>query len=266
MIPIRYEFRGYRIAQPPIMFPTDASSFLSFFFQPVIRIMAPVAPTAQPSLLERAQDWVAENRRAILVCTAAAAVALTAAYFVSSRGASSTDRSKPKDKRKDKSPSKKKKSVNDPDGPVLEEIKPKEEDQGKFFARQLYVLASADAQTDLAPLSLEEIAALSTEVSTPCPTTSHASSVVTLSPLHRTVSNERAHLSPVETRCTRPASLTRQSRCTQRLYACRQSRSPYSTVIELHVRYPLGSWGEWWMWLLVLTCLRRLHEHVTAAV
>ncbi|KIM60211.1 hypothetical protein SCLCIDRAFT_1216967 [Scleroderma citrinum Foug A] len=107
--------------------------------------MAPVAPTAQPSYLERAQDWVAENRRAILVCTAAAAVALTAAYFVSSRGASSTDRSKPKDKRKDKSPSKKKKSVNDPDGPVLEEIKPKEEDQ------------------DLVPLSLEEIAALSVE-------------------------------------------------------------------------------------------------------
>ena len=195
MIPIHYyEFRGYRIAQPPIMFPTDASGFLTFFFQPVICIMAPVAPTAQPSYLERAHDWVAENRRAILVCTAAAAVALTAAYFVSSRGASSTDRSKPKDKRKDKSPSKKKKSVNDPDGPVLEEIKPKEEDQGNsLLATFLSLPVLMDAQTDLVPLSLEEIAALSVEVGVPCPTTLHASSVVTLFFPHRIVSNERAH-------------------------------------------------------------------------
>ncbi|KAL4066371.1 hypothetical protein V8B97DRAFT_2066284 [Scleroderma yunnanense] len=111
--------------------------------------MAPtLAPTAQPSYLDRIQDFVSENRRAILVCTAAAAVALTAAYYVSSsssRGPGSPDKSKSKDRKKEKSPSKKKRSVNDPDGPVLEEIKPKEEDQG------------------LVPLSLEEIAALSVE-------------------------------------------------------------------------------------------------------
>lgn len=114
-----------------------------------------MAPTGY---LERVQDWVAENRRTVLVCTAAAAVALTAtAYYVSS----SSSGPRPKDKKKDK---KKKKSANDPDGPILEEIKPKEEDKGNssFVGRS----SLTDVPPDLAPLSLEEIAAMSVEVST----------------------------------------------------------------------------------------------------
>ncbi|KIN96739.1 hypothetical protein M404DRAFT_927158 [Pisolithus tinctorius Marx 270] len=103
--------------------------------------------TPPPSYLDRLQDFVSENRRAILVCTAAAAVALgAAAYYASTtsphRPGSGKDRQK--DKRRDKSSSKKKKSVGDQDGPILEEIKPEEEQQN-------------------VPLTLEEIAAMSVD-------------------------------------------------------------------------------------------------------
>ncbi|KAG6330845.1 hypothetical protein ID866_8245 [Astraeus odoratus] len=116
--------------------------------------MAPTTPDlsatapATSSYLERLQDFVSENRRAILVCTAAAAVALSAAYYVASSTASAasspprsgSDKARQKDKKKDK----KKKPVHDPEGPILEEVQPKEEGEH-------------------APLSLEEIAALSIE-------------------------------------------------------------------------------------------------------
>ncbi|KAI6127253.1 mitochondrial outer membrane translocase receptor TOM70 [Pisolithus sp. B1] len=111
-----------------------------------------MAPTTQdlslnttPSYLTRLQDFVSENRRAILVCTAAAAVALGAAYYVSTASPQRPGSAKDgrKDKKKDKPSSKKKKSGNDQDGPILEEVKPKEEEQQNV------------------PLTLEEIAALS---------------------------------------------------------------------------------------------------------
>ncbi|KAI5999192.1 hypothetical protein EDD15DRAFT_2161160 [Pisolithus albus] len=113
-----------------------------------------MAPTRQdlslntpPSYLARLQDFVSENRRAILVCTAAAAVALGTAYYVSTassqRPGSGKDRQK--DKKKDKASSKKKKSVSDHDGPILEEVKPAEEEQRNV------------------PLTLEEIAAMSVD-------------------------------------------------------------------------------------------------------
>ncbi|KAI6043632.1 hypothetical protein EDC04DRAFT_2866273 [Pisolithus marmoratus] len=102
-----------------------------------------------PSYLARLQDFVSENRRAILVCTAAAAVALGAAYY---------DRQK--DKRKDKPSSKKKKS--EEDGPVLEEIKPKEEEQRMYTLDVYFVYAHGLFMcVENVPLTLEEIAAMS---------------------------------------------------------------------------------------------------------
>ncbi|KAH7886688.1 ADP/ATP carrier receptor [Phlebopus sp. FC_14] len=88
--------------------------------------MAPAPSDPPPSVLDRLQDFVSENRRVILVGTAAAAIAVGAAYYVSSSSRPGQGKGRSKDKKKDKpsSSSKKRKTVNDPDGPVLEEIKP----------------------------------------------------------------------------------------------------------------------------------------------
>ncbi|KAF9240837.1 mitochondrial outer membrane translocase receptor TOM70 [Melanogaster broomeanus] len=85
---------------------------------------------ASPGYLDRLQDFVSENKRAILVGTAAAVIAVGAVYYASSSTPTSgSDKSRSKDKKKEKSSSsKKKKTVNDPDGPILEEIKPKVEE------------------------------------------------------------------------------------------------------------------------------------------
>jgi import receptor subunit TOM70 len=85
--------------------------------------MAPTsAINAAPSCLDRVQHFVSENRRALILATAAVVVAAGAAYYASS----STRPSSGKGKSKDRKP--KKKSANDPDGPIIEEIKPTVED------------------------------------------------------------------------------------------------------------------------------------------
>ncbi|KIJ19674.1 hypothetical protein PAXINDRAFT_69403 [Paxillus involutus ATCC 200175] len=91
--------------------------------------MAPtqVLPT-DASYLDRLQEFVSENKRAILVGTAAAVIAAGAVYYASSSSSSKpgSDKSRFKEKKKEKSgASKKKKTVRDSDGPILEEIKPK---------------------------------------------------------------------------------------------------------------------------------------------
>ena len=80
--------------------------------------MAPIQP---PSYLDRVHDFVAENRRAILVATAAAIVAAGAVYY-----AASSRPAPAKGKSKDKKP--KKKST---DSPIIEEVKLK--DDGSFI-------------------------------------------------------------------------------------------------------------------------------------
>ncbi|KIK92672.1 hypothetical protein PAXRUDRAFT_146797 [Paxillus rubicundulus Ve08.2h10] len=83
---------------------------------------------ASPSYLDRLQEFVSENKRAILVGTAAAVIAAGAVYYASSSSSSrpGSDKSRFKDKKKAKSSaSKKKKTVRDSDGPILEEVKPK---------------------------------------------------------------------------------------------------------------------------------------------
>ena len=72
--------------------------------------------------VERVQNFVSENKKAIIIGTAAAAVAVGGvAYYASTSSRSDTDK---KGRKKDVR-SKKKKTVNDPDGPLLEERKPK---------------------------------------------------------------------------------------------------------------------------------------------
>ncbi|GJE95961.1 ADP/ATP carrier receptor [Phanerochaete sordida] len=101
-----------------------------------------VAPP--PSVVERVQNFVSENKKAVLIGAAVAAVAIGgAAYYASTSASEQTSRKK--DKKKSKS--KKKKSPSD-DGPLLEEIKPKVEG------------GEDDGELDLTE---EKIAAMSTE-------------------------------------------------------------------------------------------------------
>ncbi|KAK0452993.1 ADP/ATP carrier receptor [Desarmillaria tabescens] len=101
--------------------------------------------------VERVQDFVTENKKAILIGTAAAAIAVGGAvyYASTSKPSDGTDLEKgdKKDRKKSSKGTKKKKSVKDKDGPILEERKPKvQEEPG-----------------DDAVLNDEQIAALSTE-------------------------------------------------------------------------------------------------------
>ena len=85
--------------------------------------MAPTSaihPDPAPSYVDRIQDFVSENRRAILIAAAAALVAAGAVYYTASRPSSG------KGKSKDKKP--KRKPVNNSDGPIIEEVKPKVQD------------------------------------------------------------------------------------------------------------------------------------------
>ena len=84
-----------------------------------------MSSTAAPSpgVVERVQNFVQENKKAVLIGAAVAAVAIGGvAYYAAS--SSSEQATRKKDKKKSKS--KKKKSSSD-DGPLLEEVKPKVE-------------------------------------------------------------------------------------------------------------------------------------------
>ncbi|TFK35789.1 mitochondrial outer membrane translocase receptor TOM70 [Crucibulum laeve] len=85
-----------------------------------------------PSLVERVQDFVSENKRAVLLGAAAVIAVGGVAYYAAStsRGGVEGDVEKAErkeKKRSNKSKSKKKKTVKDDDGPLLEERKPKVE-------------------------------------------------------------------------------------------------------------------------------------------
>lgn len=85
---------------------------------------------ASTTFVDRVQGFVSENKRAILIGTAAAAIAIGgAAYYASTsrttaRGSGDPEKGekKPKEsKKKSSKGSKKRKTVKDPDGPILEE-------------------------------------------------------------------------------------------------------------------------------------------------
>ena len=87
-----------------------------------------------PSYIDRIQDWVSENRRAILVTTAVALIAAGAVYYASSTCL-------PSSKGKFKEKKSKKKLAGDSDGPIIEEVKPKiEEVDGRPTAFHLWAV------------------------------------------------------------------------------------------------------------------------------
>lgn len=80
------------------------------------------------TVIERVQSFVSEHRRAILLGTAVVVAAGGVAYYAASTSRRPDDdfeggRTRTKDKKKSKS-GKKRKSLKDPDGPLLEEITP----------------------------------------------------------------------------------------------------------------------------------------------
>ncbi|KAH7923572.1 ADP ATP carrier receptor [Leucogyrophana mollusca] len=84
--------------------------------------MSSTTPVSSPSYIDRLQDFVSENRRAILIGAAAAAVAVGGVVYYAS-----SSRSGPGDAEqgRKKKHSKKRKTTKDSDGPILEERKPK---------------------------------------------------------------------------------------------------------------------------------------------
>ncbi|KZT66949.1 TPR-like protein [Daedalea quercina L-15889] len=87
--------------------------------------------TSSQGVVERVQSFVSENRRAVLIGTAAAVVAIGGvAYYASTSrgpGAGGDGDAEKGERKKDKKKSKKRKTVKDKDGPILEERTPKTE-------------------------------------------------------------------------------------------------------------------------------------------
>lgn len=94
----------------------------------------------QPGVVERVQNFVSENKRVVIIGAVVAAAAIGgAAYYASSSSRAAIDAAEKAERKKGKkksgksSPSsapasKKKKPVNEPDGPILEEVEPKAAD------------------------------------------------------------------------------------------------------------------------------------------
>ncbi|KIY67018.1 mitochondrial outer membrane translocase receptor TOM70 [Cylindrobasidium torrendii FP15055 ss-10] len=80
--------------------------------------------TTQHGLVDRVQDFVAENKKAVLIGAAVATVAVGGAFYYASSSSApgSGERRSKKKSSKDKSEKSKKKTVKDADGPLLEEV------------------------------------------------------------------------------------------------------------------------------------------------
>lgn len=144
--------------------------------------MAPTSaihPDPVPSYIDRIQDFVSENRRAILIATAAALVAAGAVYYASSSRPSS-GKGKSKDRKS------KKKSVNDPDGPIIEEVKSKDQDSDGVSHRFPPLTSLTVHPTENEPLSAEQIAALPFEVHSFPPHRATCGSLVSLTGTRKT--------------------------------------------------------------------------------
>ncbi|KAJ7641549.1 ADP/ATP carrier receptor [Roridomyces roridus] len=111
--------------------------------------MAESAPAPAPGIVDRIQAFVEEHKTAVLIGTGLAAVAIGGAAYYASTSGSDGGRDR-KDRKKAAKPPKKRKSVKDPDGPILEERKPK-------VAEEELVRPDPAA---LAAMSLEERTAL----------------------------------------------------------------------------------------------------------
>jgi len=130
-----------------------------------------MAPEESTSLVQRCTDFVSEHKKAVIIGTAAVAIAAGgAAYYASSSrppgaGDNNGER-KSRDKKRSGKSSKKRKTVNDKDGPIIEERSPKVvEEQGKqkscFF---LHALDITCVRPEDIKLSQEQIDLLPIEV------------------------------------------------------------------------------------------------------
>jgi import receptor subunit TOM70 len=107
-----------------------------------------MATTSSTSYFERIQDFVAENKKAVVIGTAAAALAVGGVvYYASTSRGSDSEKGKSRDKKKS---SKKRKTVNDADGPLLEEIKPKVSDEEAVLSAEEIAGMSVEERTKLA--------------------------------------------------------------------------------------------------------------------
>jgi import receptor subunit TOM70 len=90
----------------------------------------------ESTIVQRVNDFVSDHKRAILIGTAAAAAAtaIGVAYYASTsrrpgEGDAEKGERKGRDRKKSSKSSKKRKTVKDPDGPLLEERSPKVEEE-----------------------------------------------------------------------------------------------------------------------------------------
>jgi import receptor subunit TOM70 len=84
-----------------------------------------MATSSTPGIVDRVQSFCAEHKTAILIGTGVV-VALGGVAYYASTSSADADRDR-KDRKKGSKPPKKRKSVKDADGPILEERAPKEE-------------------------------------------------------------------------------------------------------------------------------------------
>ena len=90
---------------------------------------------ASSSLVQRCSDFLAEHRRAVLIGSAAVVVGAGAAYYASTSASRGGKPPKDGKGKKEKGGKPKRKTVKDPDGPLLEERTPKvEEEDGELYA------------------------------------------------------------------------------------------------------------------------------------
>ena len=89
--------------------------------------------SSEDTFADRVSSFISENKRGIVIGVAAAAVAVGGvAYYVASSRADSEGRDEESlraSKKKDKKKKKPSKTVKDQEGPILEERKPKAEDE-----------------------------------------------------------------------------------------------------------------------------------------
>ncbi|RDX45750.1 ADP/ATP carrier receptor [Lentinus brumalis] len=104
-----------------------------------------MSSSSSPGVVDRVQNFVSENKHAVLLGTAAALVAIGGvAYYASSSRGPGGDVERGEGK-KDKKKSKKRKTVKDDDGPLLEERKPKsaavEEEDRDYTAEEIAAMS-----------------------------------------------------------------------------------------------------------------------------
>ncbi|EGN97602.1 hypothetical protein SERLA73DRAFT_92775 [Serpula lacrymans var. lacrymans S7.3] len=110
--------------------------------------------TTTQSFVERVQDFVSENKRAIIVGTAAAAIAVGGVVYYASSSRANSDLEKAERRPKDKKKPKKRKSAKD-NQPILEEIVPSKVEEEDVVLTAEQIAAMPDKERAEAAASLK---------------------------------------------------------------------------------------------------------------